>query len=331
MPNQPNNALQQILDCLPLMVAHIDEDIIYRAVNRPFRSFMGKREEEILGKHVQQVIGQNMYQAVGKYIDAALAGKPVSWECHHEAPANRREHILLSRLLPYIGSDGKQNGFLMVLEDITAFKRMQLELQTVNQRLEQQVAQRTQQLRDELNRRKALEKNLVRLAHQDSLTGLMNRRAFLKRLDEEIGRAQRYHSELCYMVIDIDHFKRINDTHGHPAGDAVLKSFAATLREVIRSSDFVGRIGGEEFAVALPNTSLTLGNELAERIRKHIAGQRVQYGGEHIAYTISIGVSPYLPEHHGSSEVMHSLADSALYDAKNNGRNRVCLAQWRIQ
>ena len=331
MTTEQESALQKILDCLPVMVAYVDNAKTYRAVNRPFLELLGKQKKDVIGKHVEQVMGQGMYRAVARYIDTVLRGTSVSWECHHESPDKSREHILLTRLMPYNDAGGKQNGYLIVLEDITAFKKMQLDLQMINQRLEQKVEQRTQQLRDELNRRKALEKNLIRLAHQDSLTGLMNRRAFLKRLDEEIGRAQRYHSELCYMVIDIDHFKHINDTHGHPAGDAVLKSFAATLREVIRSSDFVGRIGGEEFAVALPNTSLTLGNELAERIRKHIAGQRVQYGGEHIAYTISIGVSPYLPDHHGSSEVMHSLADSALYDAKNNGRNRVCLAQWRIQ
>jgi two-component system cell cycle response regulator len=175
---------------------------------------------------------------------------------------------------------------------------------------------------------------LKRVGLTDGLTGVNNRRFFDQRVSEEVARALRTREPLACMIMDIDHFKQINDLHGHQAGDQILRQTAALIREQLRNSDVLARYGGEEFAVVLPDTNARSAFEIAERIREDIAGYRFTVK-EHnhalpLSVTISIGIAVMgagtIPA--DIEPLMTSLikkADTALYDAKNSGRNCVVL------
>ncbi len=165
----------------------------------------------------------------------------------------------------------------------------------------------------------------------DAVTGLPNHRAIMSRLDEEVERCKHLDITCAVLFVDLDHFKRINDTWGHRAGDAILHEMGARLREATRSEDFVGRYGGEEFAVTLTDITIGEAMEAAERLRSVIAGKPYQWQVEGtetlvpIAVSSSIGVSIY--KLHGSTrEAMLECADQGMYKAKHAGRNCVCLA-----
>jgi diguanylate cyclase (GGDEF)-like protein len=160
-------------------------------------------------------------------------------------------------------------------------------------------------------------------ASTDALTGVMSRRAFNEQADREIARADRYGSPLSCALIDADHFKAINDTYGHGVGDLVLKHLAAVCSKELRTSDCIGRIGGEEFAIMLPDTELGTAMQVAERLRKLIASTPLDTGGgQMVKLTASIGVAAY-SQSTKTFDGLLSNADFAMYDAKNGGRNRV--------
>lgn len=175
--------------------------------------------------------------------------------------------------------------------------------------------------------RRALEltEELHRLATTDVLTGLPNRRQLMFALETEVRRAARSGRPLTLALLDIDHFKAINDTHGHPAGDAVLVAVAEVLREVTRGGDLLGRFGGEEFAVLMPETTLDQARLAAERLRKAIVRRRMDYpDGSAGHITVSTGVARLVGEEPLDRLVQR--ADAALYEAKAAGRNLVKLA-----
>ncbi len=172
---------------------------------------------------------------------------------------------------------------------------------------------------------------LKRVGLTDSLTGINNRRFFDQRLDEEVARAQRTGEPLACLFLDIDHFKRINDQHGHRVGDQVLREVAGMIREQLRSTDVLGRYGGEEFSALLVNAAQEKALEIAERIRGVIAARRfsLEDGGT-LSATISIGVSSLQTVVEGNENIAEELldrADQALYLAKSSGRNRVIPAE----
>jgi two-component system cell cycle response regulator len=164
------------------------------------------------------------------------------------------------------------------------------------------------------------------LATTDHLTLALNRRAFMERLTAEMDRARRYALSVALLMVDIDHFKRVNDTYGHLVGDEVLREIAKTLQREARTVDVVARYGGEEFCVILPETSVEGATALAERVRARIAAQPAMpdkdYRGLHV--TVSIGVATIPNPRVNSPEDLIALADEALYRAKAEGRNRVC-------
>lgn len=178
----------------------------------------------------------------------------------------------------------------------------------------------------DITERKRLEHELHYLSSHDPLTGLLNRRALGRQLAEEMRRADRYKRALSLFLLDVDHFKRVNDELGHQAGDSVLKDLAKMLERSVRATDYVYRYGGEEFVILLPETALKVAVELAERLRGGIAGSEVALGdGERCKLTVSIGVASY-PDGAASWEALLKAADHALYAAKDAGRNCVRLA-----
>jgi two-component system cell cycle response regulator len=163
---------------------------------------------------------------------------------------------------------------------------------------------------------------LERLANFDSLTGLYNRRAILGKLHELINRANRYKEDFSLVMLDIDHFKRVNDRYGHLTGDEVLEKIAALIRRNIRDTDIAGRYGGEEFIIILPHTNLSSAWVIAERIRSIIEKAEMKDpAGNVFAVTVSQGLSGW--ERSEDADSLISCADEALYKAKAKGRNRV--------
>ena len=165
---------------------------------------------------------------------------------------------------------------------------------------------------------------LVRDAYTDSLTTLANRRHFDTYVAQQYEIARRYDAPLSLLLVDIDHFKRINDVYGHPVGDAVLRHIAACVRSAVRAADFVARYGGEEFAVVLPSTAADAARRSAERIRQAVANEpAIAPGGFAISATVSVGIATLSQEDAGGVEGLVWASDRALYSAKVHGRNMV--------
>lgn len=165
---------------------------------------------------------------------------------------------------------------------------------------------------------------LADLAMRDGLTKLLNHRTFYELLEKEVARAQRYNKPLAMLMLDIDHFKRVNDNYGHVAGDMILAGLSGVVSSQVRNVDSACRYGGEEISVILPETGMDTAAQVAERIRLAIEGYRFDIGeGNSIDITVSIGVSS-LPPKETSVAKLVAVADKALYKAKEGGRNRVC-------
>jgi diguanylate cyclase (GGDEF)-like protein len=172
---------------------------------------------------------------------------------------------------------------------------------------------------------------LEQLANTDSLTGISNRRSIFEKLDEELHRAERYTRPLSVIMVDIDHFKHVNDQYGHNAGDDVLIGFCGIIKSALRKNDSFGRIGGEEFAIILPETTLENAIVVAELLRLKIEGTLINIHGEQqLQITSSFGATVALPVNDTINGIMHR-ADIALYKAKDGGRNRVMFTECATQ
>ena len=169
--------------------------------------------------------------------------------------------------------------------------------------------------------RKQFETQLKQLATTDSLTGLANRRSFMEQAEKQLQLAIRYEKHLSIMIFDLDHFKQVNDTYGHDGGDQVLRVVADIVRQVLRNTDIVGRIGGEEFAAVMPETDLSVAEKVAERLRTGLMAAEIQTQTATIGITISLGLTQVSDTNITLAELMKR-ADDALYQAKRSGRNR---------
>lgn len=178
-------------------------------------------------------------------------------------------------------------------------------------------AAHVKKLQDQLRARNA---ELERLSSTDTLTGLDNRRHIEEQLRQQCGAARRRREPFAVLVLDLDHFKQVNDTYGHPVGDQVLAEFAQRLRRELRAEDIACRWGGEEFLVVLPRTGLADATSVAERIRSATAATPIQAGGREVRITVSGGCA-IGPD--GSAEDLVRTADGFLYKAKQEGRNRI--------
>ena len=169
----------------------------------------------------------------------------------------------------------------------------------------------------------AMLRNVESLAITDALTGLYNRRRFADVLQREFAVTRRYHHGLCCILMDIDHFKKVNDTHGHDAGDQVLKEVAHTLGGSLREVDLVARYGGEEFAILLPHTPKQSSGVVATRIAERVKAVAIEVGGETVSVTASFGVASTEDLRTRDADDLVRAADDALYRAKRNGRDRI--------
>ncbi|MFT2089827.1 diguanylate cyclase [Paraglaciecola sp. 2405UD69-4] len=172
----------------------------------------------------------------------------------------------------------------------------------------------------------SLNKQLEKMSRTDGLTGLYNRQYWEEQLVMEYARDKRTEVPSALVMLDLDHFKHINDTYGHPAGDSVIKSFANVIRKATRGTDLVGRYGGEEFAIILPDTPVENVEFVAQRIRRFAEKKPVIHGDIEISYTVSVGIAGFNESYKSYTEWL-AAADNALYQAKESGRNKVVIAE----
>lgn len=247
----------------------------------------------------QEAIGLNAYEVFGEheaFMDKiqTMGEEPVDVEFFHDGEAL---YFSVSTT-KIVSSSGRGLGFAVLLYDITENRR--------------------------------LLKKLHKMASMDALTQVYGRRFFVETCMVEVNRVSRYGGRLAFLLIDIDHFKRVNDTYGHLAGDLVLQNVTKTFRNVLRASDVVGRYGGEEFAILLPETDVEGARNLAERLRSEVENTVSVYEGNRIGVTVSVGIAYFTidacqAETNGKALLDKLLqeADKALYRAKEKGRNQV--------
>jgi diguanylate cyclase (GGDEF)-like protein len=202
---------------------------------------------------------------------------------------------------------GDLQHYVGVTRDITELKQAEAAERETERKLQQQATERLL---------------LMELAVRDGLTSLYNRRYLDETLPRELARARREARPLTVVMVDIDHFKTINDTHGHSAGDDVIRALARTLGSDTREGDLVCRYGGEEFVVVMPGMDLQTAMVKAEKWRRDAAALRVPHGAAEICLTISVGVAAY-PDQDGTAATLLHSADLAMYQSKSAGRNRV--------
>lgn len=273
-------------------------------VDREHRcTFMNPAALMMLGFEEKEVIGQDVHSLFhATFPDGTMNLKGMSPILHTgiDGVMRKKEETFVRKngtsfeveltATPII-EDGKQTGVEVVFTDIT--------------------------------RRKEMESELMRLATTDPLTNLPNRRSFIQEVEVEMVHSRfSPKNSTAFLMIDLDHFKRVNDDFGHAAGDVVLRAFAAELQKILRKSDLLGRIGGEEFGVLLRFTDLPSASRLAEKLRARVSAMEIPFEGNTIRITVSIGISVQRPADDNLDTLM-SRADSAMYAAKNAGRDRV--------
>jgi len=264
-------------------------------------SFWNHAAEQLFGYTEKEVMGQEVHSLIAPPEDRAKAKEGLS----HFARTGRGPALGAVQEAEGLHKDGTR---IAIERSVSGFKLG-----------EEWFAVAT--IRD-ITSRKATEAKLRELATTDSLTGLHNRRRFLELSEREFTRSTRYERPLAMFMIDIDHFKNVNDTHGHDVGDEVLRSLAEISIMALRKADIVGRLGGEEFGVLLPETELEAAIEVADRLRLSVERTNISTNAGELNITVSIGVAT-MPPKTRSTQALLKRADIALYDAKQSGRNRV--------
>lgn len=277
-------------------ICHSSLERRFLAVNRTFCDMLGYTREELIGKPVWEIIHHDDRGDEPLFRDKLLSGELESYAAEKRYVRKDGRVIWVNRTISVVRDHaGEPLYFLRVVEDVTERKRLEQELQA--------------------------------LAATDALTGLPNRRTFMARLEEEYARLRRFDTQqVAVLMLDVDYFKRVNDTHGHAAGDEVLRQVATLIREEPRRVDLCARIGGEEFAVILAGASAESAREFAERLRRKIAAAAIIFEGKALAVTVSVGVAAMRPADE-SADASLLRADGALYKAKEAGRNQVKLAE----
>jgi len=244
--------------------------------------------------------------------------------------------LLKAKMFDFFVNPEDRDAFLTMLAAIKELREMEIKLQAQSQR--QFLAELAAITIDysgqpavllalnDISARKELEAELFHQASTDPLTGISNRRYFITRSEQELRRARRFARPLAVMMLDIDHFKKVNDTYGHAGGDTVLQAVVQIALSCLRNTDAMGRLGGEEFAIVMPETELRAATEVADRLRQTIASQNITLNHQTLRCTVSIGVAALQPHDSDIDALLHR-ADQALYIAKQDGRNRVVGAE----
>jgi diguanylate cyclase (GGDEF)-like protein/PAS domain S-box-containing protein len=291
----------------------IDTEAVTVFANEQMARILRCRVDELIGAHLLAFVDPENRDVCTQHLDQRKQGVREQHEFKFRGKNGEEVWAILSTS-PLLDQDGRYTGALAMVSDITARKLAERLLYEANRDLEQRVAERTEQL-TETNKR------LEDLAARDPLTGLLNRRAFDERLQQEISRARRHDATLSAFILDVDHFKQINHAEGHNVGDALLAELAGIITQGVRDSDVVARYGGDEFIVLAPETSRAGALAVAERIRRAVALTSDRTFPSKLTFSIGIAELKRPPD---TAEALIARADGALYQAKRTGRDRVC-------
>ncbi|HEY3431338.1 MAG TPA: diguanylate cyclase [Rhodocyclaceae bacterium] len=282
--------LEILISSMDDVVITLDTSSCIKTFHCPPKNFGFGTAESYIGCDYSQTLPTPLSTALQEVVPLLMADpSPISREFTLDTPAQGKHHFN-AIFSPLLNGSGWPTGFLCVARDITE--------------------------------RKEMEQELARLATTDTLTGVANRRRFIDQAEIELRRFHRFNTPVALLMLDLDHFKQVNDTYGHAAGDAVLCHLSRLAETRLRGSDLFGRLGGEEFSILLPGTDLEGAADFAEQFRQCVASSPANTTSGDIPFSLSIGVSIFMPED-SSVESVFARADEALYRAKNTGRNRV--------
>jgi diguanylate cyclase (GGDEF)-like protein/PAS domain S-box-containing protein len=280
--------LKTITDNLPVMISYIDQDTRYQFANAMYKDWLGVAPEAMLGRTVEEALGPDYFAERRPWVERVLAGEMCTTE--YTITRKRHQRILSTTYIPH-SRNGKIVGAYVLGTDTTAAREH--------------------------------ERQLLALANSDPLTGLPNRRMFEFQLEKSLATARRQRSPLALIYLDLDHFKKINDTLGHAVGDEVLVEFGKRVKAVLRETDMLARLAGDEFTVILESSGGREGGELvAHKILQALAAPFVT-GRNRLQIAASIGIALGGPR--SSAVSLASAADAALYAAKRSGKNRFVL------
>ncbi|MCF8479208.1 MAG: diguanylate cyclase [Rhodospirillum sp.] len=286
--------LQTLLTTMPSPIFYKDLEGRVEGCNGAFAALYGKTSDaELIGSNLTELADASFTRRTAE-IDAELIAKggTARYERVFTMPNGEQRTMIYNKAV-YNKANGDAAGIVGIIADISEQKRM--------------------------------EEALRRLATTDPLTGALNRRAFMDAARINLNRAGRYQEPLAVVLADIDHFKKVNDTHGHATGDETLKLFVATVQSALRETDVLGRMGGEEFAILLPHTAIDAAMGLANRLRETLAAIVIPCSTGTFQFTVSMGTSSFR-DHGDTIDALLQSADEALYVAKSQGRNRVVSA-----
>jgi len=271
--------------------------------NPAMKKFLGGDPSSILGKHVSELLGDWLEES------KSFLGESES-QNEMRIPNDPSRYLDL-RVTPLFDAYRNLNGRVIVFRDVTERKDVEKKLRDANRRLQSQLI--------EIG---LLQSQLREQAIRDPLTNLFNRRYLEETLDREIARAARENYSVSIVIIDIDHFKRVNDSYGHEAGDVMLRAVADVLAGLSRRGDFACRYGGEEFVVAMPNIPVEVAYERAETLRESLNSLQVPYDRNILTATFSMGLASY-PANGETRESLLRAADKAMYAVKQSGRDDI--------
>ncbi len=304
----PLSFLRFIVDRVNVGIIVVDKEMEVLLWNHFMAVNSGREAHEVLGNNLFDSFSGLPEKWLRKKINSVFILKNFAftgWEqrsylfqFRHNRPVTGSTDFMMQNctFLPIMGANGEVQAVCITVFDVTDISIYQNQLKDAMAKLED-------------------------MSIRDGLTEIYNRRYIETQLAAEFDRCRRYDGTMSAILFDLDHFKNVNDTYGHLAGDEVLRQVSKTLVDVLRTSDVAGRYGGEEFTVILPNTSLEGGMKSAERIRSAIEKLHIVFEGQHIPVTVSIGVTEFRKETK-SHEAMLQEADTALYICKENGRNQ---------
>lgn len=290
-------ARHRVVDLMPDGLFVVDTD--YRIIdwNTAALSMWSRESSSPLGRPVSELV-----TPWKETIEPAIerSNRPV---VRVNLPSGGEQGEVQAEVRPFTIRTGRIEGWIVLFRDETEFRRTEGELQQANERLE------------------ALNKELLTQAIHDSLTGLFNRAYLDEALPRELARCRRDGSSIGLLILDVDHFKEINDTFGHDVGDRILKDVARLVKGVVRAGDIPCRFGGDEFVAVMPGATQSEATVVAERIRETVSAKKLGDPGLRVSVTVSIG-SAVFPHHADSAADLFRAADRALYAAKDAGRNR---------
>ncbi|MCO7227180.1 GGDEF domain-containing protein [Pleionea sp. CnH1-48] len=305
--------VMDMLHTVDVGILVLDSSYTIRMWNAFMENHSGKTDREAIGSNVFSVFPE-VPQAWFKHkIDSVFLLKnrafsvweqrPYLFKFKSYRPITGTESFMYQNatIIPLMSADGQANHVCVLIYDVTDTASNKKDLTMANQKLEN-------------------------LSRTDALTQLYNRGYWEECFYKEFRRCRRYDSDCSLVIFDIDHFKQVNDTHGHQAGDAVIRSVSQTVKGLLRDSDIFGRYGGEEFVVFLPNTNSNKAKMLAERIRHAVEELVITHEGTDIRFTISLGVAQ-LTDAYEKPDQWIAAADDALYASKENGRNLITIAK----